>query len=429
MFFNLCVLTFSIVLENLNFNSDQKMYNTGVITCFRCFFCQCGGTDYGALYLTNMTETSIAMCVFESCFSTKGSGGGMQIHSNQQNIYYCCFSNCFATCTFPNSWGASMLSSGRIANFSYCSSYKCLSRDGNYNIRNSVAEFTYGNNTQCSSSDCTFIQSGGSSYLLVRFNLCNKDKGGNIIGLWASGNVINIQYTSLIGNTISGASNPCFFLSMISTASYVSYCVLNQNSNSPLTGGTGIINIQNFYYSVTQYPYSYLKTYLCIGEVEYIDSPQATLEMTKINTPHLTPYRSYGDQTPHQSLFPAHTPPQTLFKELSPPQTLFPEPTPPQTLFPIHTPFHTQNPERTNQRSFPINFNERTPVSNDQSNNNANENKSDSVFMYSTGVLLIMIVAIISYSIGSQRNQNQNDENDGKIAQTKNSNHDIPYVY
>ena len=289
----LCALTFSIVFENLNFNSDQKVYNTGVITCFRCFFSNCGGTDYGAIYLTNMAETSITLCVFESCFSTKGSGGGMQIQSTQQKIHYCCFSNCISTSTSPNSWGASMMSSGSIANFSYCSSYKCMSRDGTYNIRNTVAEFANSNNTQCTSSYSTFIQSGFTSYLLIRYNLCYKDQGGNIIGLWASGNVINIQYTSLIGNTISGSSNPCFFLSMIPTQSNVSYCVLNQNSNSPLTGGTGIINIQNYYYSATQYPHLYLKTYLCLGKVEYIDITSNFKPSSKF-TPFVLVFLMYG---------------------------------------------------------------------------------------------------------------------------------------
>ena len=129
------------------------------------------------------------------------------------------------------------------------------------------------------------------------------------------------------------------------------------------------------------------------------------------------------------------------------------------SLFPIHTPYHTQNPERTNQRSFPVDFFERThSTSNDQSNNNINENKSNSVFMYSTGVLLIMIVAIISYNLGGKKIHNKNysssssslemkkkhkreekydgndtnKDNDSKRDHQKNHHHDYvssPYVF
>jgi len=102
--------------------------------------------------------------------------------------------------------------------------------------------------------------------------------------------------------------------------------------------------------------------------------------MSKINTP----YRSFEDHVPQQ--------------------TLFPDQTPYQSLFPIHSPFLTHRLERTDQRSFPVNFVERTQSeSTSQSNNSVDENKSKPVFKYSTCVLLLMIVAMISYNIGSQR--------------------------
>jgi len=78
-----------------------------------------------------------------------------------------------------------------------------------------------------------------------------------------------------------------------------------------------------------------------------------------------------------------------------------------QSLFPEHAPIHTQNPERTNLRSFPEDFiGRKHSISNDQSNNNLNENKSNSVFMYSTVGMFLIIVVMISYNIGSQRNKN-----------------------
>ena len=120
--------------------------------------------------------------------------------------------------------------------------------------------------------------------------------------------------------------------------------------------------------------------------------------LQELNTPYPTPHKSFGCQSPHQTLFPEPTPHQSLFPEL----------TPHQSFFPAHTPFHTQNPQRTNQRSFPVDFNERTPsISDDQSNNIFDDNKSNSVFMYSTVGMFMIIVAMISYNLGSKNNMNE----------------------
>jgi len=142
-----------------------------------------------------------------------------------------------------------------------------------------------------------------------------------------------------------------------------------------------------------------LKTSLKIIERTPIITQSPTFIMTKINTPPLTPYRSYGEQSPHYTHFPVHTPHQSLF--------------------PIQTMYRTHYPERTNQRSFPLDFDEKTQkISHEESNMNVDESKSNTVFMYSSICLFVLIVVIISYNIGSEKNQKHDSTSSSSTKKT-----------
>ena len=177
------------------------------------------------------------------------------------------------------------------------------------------------------------------------------------------------------------------------------------NNNSFIQRQTYQIQFFNSYYCNADIP---LLTHLSTNEQTPCDSPNPTIEMTECESPLLTPYRSYGDHSPHQTLFPEH----------SPHQTLFPEHTPHQTFFPIHTPYDTHHPERTNQRSFQSDFIERTTISNENQNNSVDENKSNTIFMYSTVILLVLILLAISYFIGSQRSKKDKDYSSSSLEIT-----------
>ena len=127
-------------------------------------------------------------------------------------------------------------------------------------------------------------------------------------------------------------------------------------------------------------------------ELTHLDSQQPTIEITK----YLTPYRSFDEQHFQQTLFPEHTPYDTHH--------------------PIHTPYDTHHLERTNQRSFPLDFVERTPsTSSEHSNNNLDIDKSNQVLIYSAVGLLIFNIIIIYCYNGYRKNQNPDESSTSSI--------------
>ena len=132
--------------------------------------------------------------------------------------------------------------------------------------------------------------------------------------------------------------------------------------------------VNNSFTKIPTYRVQFFKSHFCIADIPLktslkiiertpIITPSPTF-MTKINTPPLTPYRSYGEQSPHNTHFPVCTPHQSLF--------------PIQTLYRTH-------PERTNQRTFPLDFDEQTQkISQKESNKNVDESKSNAMFMHSS---------------------------------------------
>jgi len=82
------------------------------------------------------------------------------------------------------------------------------------------------------------------------------------------------------------------------------------------------------------------------------ETPHNTIAMTNKESPIMTPYRSYEEIVPH-------------------------------------TPYDTHHPGRTNERSFPLDYNERTS---NESDNNDDQNKANSLFIYSTAVLSLILI-------------------------------------
>jgi len=423
-------------------NLDQgRSYINRNISISNCIFSRysifdgCGGVIFidGSSY-----SMSIYYSLFYKCVCSL-SGGAIYFNSSNSCLRMICANSCSGG-TFSGSH-FSFLGSSQMNLVEYLSVSNCSFTTSGYH----PIHLNYGNqridNTNSSMNNA--IQTSGiilSSFSSSTSSHCtfsnNKVSQCICIFFYFGSETISMSYANIVHN-----NSPSGGVVFVGGASIMMiYCILHNNHNvlfdfwggyimvshsfidhsSSFSTGFNVLTSNNnsFTYRIT-YQLQFFDSLYCnsdipfntpLSTIEQIPLNSPTFEMTEINTPHLTPYRSFGEPDPHLTLFPKQTQFQSLFPEPTPPQSLFPEPTPPQSLFPEHTPFHTHNQERTNQRSFPLDFNEISPsISNIQSNNNLNGNKSNSVFMYSTGVLFIIIVAIISYNLGDQKIHNTNN--------------------
>jgi len=426
--------------ENINQGRSYLNINISISDCFFSRNSLCSGNGGvicvdGGSYSMNLT-----LSMFFNC-ACSGHGGAIYFKSLNSILRMICAKGCSSG---ASSWGpfvylrASQVNQEEYLSVSNCSHttsgyYSIYLHSGNQRVDNTNSSM---NNAYSTSGICIDYPSTFTSSHCTFSN--NKVSSDSCVVFWSTSGTISMSYSNIVHN-----NSPSHYgvVSIGQSGSRkMMYCILHDNQNTLFCVLGGSLEVSHSFIShsgvfsastavsTTNNSLTYRITYQiqffnslhCIADIPLstplrtiektpYDSPQPTIEMTKINTPHLTPYRSFGEPDPPQSLFPEHTPPQSLFPEHTPPQSLFPEHTPPQSLFPIHTPYYTQNPERTNQRSFPVDFFERTPSSSNDQSNNLNENKSNSIFMYSTVGMSIIIIVMISYNIGSQMNKNKNE--------------------
>jgi len=442
--------------------------NDNEIICNVGLGCESESIDQGRSYVDK--NINISNCFFSRYSSYSGDGGVIcvTVSSCSMNINYSMFYNCVCSnyggaiyfissnsylrmiCANSCSCGASSgchfayLSVSQVNQVEYLSVSNCShTTDGywsiylysgnqrvdNTNSSMNNAEYVSGiyiySPSSFTSSHCTFSNNKVSHSICIRF--------------YSSSGTISMSYANIVHNNCPSSNYGVVEVSGEGSRKMM-YCIFKNNQSTLFCVNQGSLEVSHSFIdhsgsfststavstsnnnSLTNtitYQLQFFNSIHCnadiplstpMSTIEQIPPNSPTIEMSKINTPILTPYRSFGEPDPHQSLFPEQTPHQSLFSEH----------TPHQSLFPIHTPYHTQNHERTNHRSFPEDFIERTPaLSNDQSNNNINENKSNSVFMYSTGVLLIMIVAIISYNLGGKKIHNKNYSSSSSLEMKK----------
>jgi len=493
---------FSLFKEVDKFVKNPKNYpivpllwlNDNEIICNVGLGCESESIDQGRSYVEK--NINISNCFFSRSSSYSGGGGVICVYgsSYSMNINYSMFYNCVCSsyggaiyfsssnsylrmlCANSCSCGASSyghfayIQPSQINQVEYLSISNCSHTiSGYYSIRldygnqrvdntNSsmnnayrVSGIRFSSPSSFASSHCTFSNNKVSDYICIHFTS-------------ASG-TISISYANIVHN-----NSPSYGVVYVEGEGSINmmYCIFQNNQDSLFCVYSGSLEVShsfldhsasfststsvstsnnNSFTNIITYQLQFFNSLYCnaditlstpMSTIEQMPPNSPTVEMSKINMPHLTPYRSFGEPDPPQSLFPKYTPHQSLF--------------------PIHTPYHTQNPERTNQRSFPEDFIERTPsLSNDQSNNNLNENESNSIFMYSTVGMFMIIVVMISYNIGSQRKKNHssssssslemekkhkreekndgidtNNDNDSKRDHQKNHHHDYvssPYVF
>jgi len=410
--------------ESINQGRSYVDKNNNISLCFFSRYLSYSGNGGVICVSVSNFSMSINYSMFYICVCSS-SGGAIDFNSLNLCLRMICANRCSANSHHFVYFVASQTNQVEYLTVSNCSH----TASGYYSTRldygNQRVDNTNSSMNNARESSCILIQSA-SSLISSHCTFSNNNVYHSIcIWFYSTTGTVSMSYANIVHNnspslygvvTVNGA-----FPKMI-------YCIFHNNQNYLFCVGSGSLEVahsslsfsrsttvstsnNNSFTNRITYQLQFFNSLHCNADITFstplstfeqtlLDSPQPTLGNTEINTPIITPYRSFGEPDPLQ----------TLFLDPTPPQSLFPKHTPHQSLFLIHTPYDTQNPERTNQRSFPVDFIERThSISNDQSNNNLNENKSISVLLYSTIGIFMIIIVMIFYIIGCQRQHNQND--------------------
>ena len=376
---------------------DQgRSYSDRYINISHCFFSRTlkysgsGGVIY---FLVNSYSMNLNYSMFYNCVCSQ-NGGAIYFGSSKFFIRNVCANSCSNGQYYHLYYGHFAYLSSSLSNqVEFLSVSNCSGKlDGVDSIRSELGNQSYGNtnssmnngyrgssisfSTQSSStiSHCTFSNNKVSERICLEF-------------ISASG-TISMSYTNIINNnspsygvvTVSGAGSRkmmyCIFkdnqncLFYVSGGSIeVSHSFIDHALSSFSTSTSVTTDTNNTLTNQMTYQLQFFNSHYCNADTTFstplntieqilLGSPQPTLEMSTLKTIHLTPYRSFAEQSSHQTLFPAQTPIDSHFPVHSPHQTLFPEPTPHQTLFPIHTPHQSLFPEPT---PYQTPFTEQTP--------------------------------------------------------------------
>jgi len=399
--------------ESIDQGRSYMDSNINISECFFLRYSQYSGNG-GVIYVSvSSFSMNVNYTRFYNCLSN--NGGAIYFHSQDLCICMTCAYRCSASYYHFAYLRASLLNQIEYLSVSKCSHttsgyYSVFIMSGNQRINNINSSMN--NAIQISGIDIESPSSLTSS--LCTFSH-NKVSDSRCIYIYYSSGIISMSYANIVYNDspsygvvyIAGTgirkmvycifqNNQDYLFCIWGGSLEVSHSFIDHSSSSFSTSAAVSTATNNsFTYRIT-YQIQYFNSIYCNADIPFStpmstiiqtlqDSPPPTIAIT--NTPNPTPYRSFVELSPHQTLFPEHTPHQSLF--------------------PIHTPYRTHFPENTIQRSFPVDFVEKTPsISTDQSNNNIDENKSNSIFIFSTVGLIIVILVMISYNFGIQKNQN-----------------------
>jgi len=383
--------------ESIDQGWSYENENLSISNCYfsrSILFSGNGGVIYinGASYSMNVNYSMFYNCV------CSGNGGAIYYSSYESNLRMICSNSCSAAY-----YHFAYLLSSHWNQVEYLSQCNCSYTTSGYypikieagNQRVDYINSSMNNAIEISGIGIATPSSFTSSYCTFSNN---KVSGRRCIWLYCTSGTISLSYSNIVHNNspfdgvilVWGAgskilmncifkNNHNYLFCVYSGSLEVSHSFIDHSSSFSTSTAVSTETNNSFTNRIT-YEIIFFNSIHCNTDspistpmITFI-SPNPTMEMTKINTLIPTPYRSYEELSPHQSLFP------------------------------IHTPYNTHYPERTNQRSW---LEERTPsFSNEQSNNSVDESKTNTIFMYSTFCLIIIIGIILTYNCITHKNQN-----------------------
>jgi len=327
-------------------------------------------------------KMNISNSMFYSC-SSSDDGGAIDVNVLYSDLRMICASNCFGVHhQFSRVIGKLYIKCGYL---SIASCYNEKSRafslslyHSNQYLGNTNSSMNFMEITPCflfnwpsafSGIYCTFSNNNASKGECLSFynkNSYNNVSFMNIVNNISPKEILYSNGASLTMENCIIHSNTGYLFSNEDGTLVIDFCIISHIGNLSRSGQINICNKNSFSFSQT-YQIPFFSSYYCetgfatefmqIHFKNNLGLPIFVSQINSLESLEKTPYRSYGEPTPAQSLppiptpfeskYPVPTPPQTLYPEPTPPQTLYPEPTPPQTLYPVPTPPQTIHPDQS----------------------------------------------------------------------------------
>jgi len=392
----ICGSVFGCKSESIDKGISYIQMNVNISNCFFSRYLTYSGYGGGVIYVDRGSYSmNVNYSMFYNC-ACSYKGGAILFNSVNSCLrmicsYRCSASSCFfadLVATKVNLLEYVSISNSYPISYGVCSIYIDYGNQKVENTNSSMNNAHHGSGIGISSPSvftslyCTFSNNkvfdgicitfhtyNSGSIFMAYSNIVHNDSPKiGVVYCYGEGQKM-MKYCCLQNNM-----NFLFYVwdgSLVVTFSYIYHSSNSISTQKKLTASFNTLS------SVMTYQIRHFKSYYC-NALYPVTELLPTRTLYVITTPKPTPYRSFGEQSPKK-------------------------PTPPRSLFPIHTPFDTHPPERTNQRSFPADFVERTPSKTKKNTKNSVvENKSNSVFIYSTVGLLM----ILSYNFGTQKKKN-----------------------
>jgi len=318
---------------------DQgRSYSQTNISISGCFFSRSsqysgsGGVIYvsGGSYSMNANFSMFFNCV---CSST---GGAIYFNSYSSCLRMICANSCSCGSADNGNYAyirASQINQLEYLSVSYCSPTISGQRTiyfsiGNQKVDNTNSSmnnviFTSGilidTPSSFTSSHCTF-----SNNIVTDFDC---------ISFWENSGIM--QFTNIVHNNSPSRYGVVDIYGSFS----IKYAIFYNNQNTLFSLRSGSLLVSHSFIShsgtfststmvsttnntITKrqtYQLQFFNSHYCNADFPLM-TPLSTIEPS----PHITPYRSYGEQSAHQTLFPVHSPHQTLFPEPTPPSNTLP---------------------------------------------------------------------------------------------------------
>jgi len=396
--------------QNISIGRSYTDSSIGIESCFFVRTQQLSGSG-GVVYVSGGSYTmSINMTMFHYC-TCSAIGGGIYFSSKEVFMNRICANRCGAGNYHHFSLIGSSIDEWSYISVSYCdtmSGYHTMSfYEGNHTVKNmnsSLNKNYYGPgyHPQFTTTDfrfCTISNNIATGALCIHyrhgiaqmmyFNVVNNNSPSyGVVSLYENLATVYIDSCILYGN-----SDTLFYSSagpLIIQNSYISH-------SGTILSGTVTISNNNTYTHIPSIIIHHFSSLYCNAD-NPITSPcrsphntiLSTIEYTIKETYFDTPYRSYQEQS----------------------------------FIPYPTPMPTNPPERTECRTFPLDFVERTPfVSDFYSDSTDNIVINRLLFISSVFVFLVIFLILLSFIIYKTINRNDSTLSSSEPSRVIHSHH------
>ena len=372
--------------------SQGRSYDGVSVEISNCFFSRTSlftGSG-GVIYVLGGSRVmNISFSMFFNCSCTK-FGGAIYFTSYDASLRMICANSCSASQFYVFAYICStQKTSLEYISLSNCSKttselYSIFLHKGYQSVDNTnssmnnayqVSGISVDTPSSFSSSRCTFSNNNVYDSICISFSSCS--------GTMTFANIVHNNSPLLSGIVHVFGGSPslqyCIFdgnqdtLFWVNSGSLeVSHCFIS-HSGLIINATLSLTSINNSLTKEQLYQIQFFNSYYCNTDVPRTPLITQTIEMTKKETPHNTPYRSLGEQTPSHAFTPIYSPA-------------------------ISSPFYTI---------------EQTPMmsSEKQTENDDDQKLANFIFQYSAVIVSALLIVIICCILGFRRKDRSSQSN------------------